>query len=193
LKNGNAQYNPLGNLSLCEVGACYVWSPHTLLFLKNIRNKTNKFYCIKGREGTGKTTLLQSLFCQLDDCIYISFKKADVFNPFNIKEQILIVDRIYNLSLLQRLKLWACKKTIVYSAHYDIYSLEQIRLGQKKTIKLGPKKPVELQEIIGNRLSLANLSFVDFEHVFSEENIRKISSKHSGNPRGVINELYFKI
>jgi len=187
------QYNPLGNLEPYEVGLSYVWSNETLSFVKKIRKNTRKYYCVEGKKGVGKTTLLQSLLFQLEDSAYISFKKGDRVNLSSIKEQILIIDRVYNLNIFQRAKLWRCKKTIVYSAHYDTYGVEQLNIRMKTKIKLGPKKPKEIKEIISKKLFLANLKLNDFECVLSDKNIQIISKKHCGNPRAIINELYFKI
>lgn len=193
METKSIQYNPLGNLTPEEVIVSYVWCAKTLCLKNSICKKTSKFYCIKGRKGTGKTTLLHNLSYHLFDSKYISFKIKDVFKPSLIEEQILIIDRVYNLSFVQRLKLWNSNKIIIYSAHYDTYGVEQINAGLKNTIKLGPKKPEELKEIIRKKLFVANLNLEDFGSVFSDENIKKICKKYSGNPRNVINELYFKI
>tara|TARA_B100000683_G_scaffold276974_1_gene333181 strand:- start:11317 stop:11904 length:588 start_codon:yes stop_codon:yes gene_type:complete len=189
----NLEYNPLGNLTPKEVSATYHWNEETIKFLAGIRKNTKQFYCIEGKKGVGKTSLLQVLSFQLNNSKYISFQKGDVVEPHNLNYKILIIDRVYNLKLNQRMKLWTSGKIIIYSAHIDTYGLEQIFKGSKTKIKLGRQNFLELKEIVNSKLSLLNFNTGDFGESFSDENIMKICEKHSGNPRGVINELYFRL
>ena len=106
MKKQDLDFNPLGNLTPFEKGASYVWGKKTLNFLVQIRSEKASRYCIEGKKGTGKTTLLQNLEYQLEDSKYHSFKKNEKVDLTGFSESILIFDRVYNLSIKNRIKIW---------------------------------------------------------------------------------------
>tara|TARA_B100000767_G_scaffold266117_1_gene283066 strand:+ start:331 stop:912 length:582 start_codon:yes stop_codon:yes gene_type:complete len=193
LKKQHLDFNPLGNLTPFEKGASYVWGKKTLNFLVQIRSEKASLYCIEGKKGTGKTTLLQNLEYQLEDSKYHSFKKNEKVDLTGFPESILIFDRVYNLSIKNRIKIWKSEKTIIYSAHMDTYGFEQLGRGKKEKLKLGRKKFEELKEIVSKKFEIQNLKMTDFGEAFSDESITVVCEKHSGNPREVIKELYYYI
>lgn len=193
MKKQDLDFNPLGNLTPFEKGAAYVWTKKELDFLRLIRSEKVNIYCIEGKKGTGKTTLLENLKFQIENSKYYSFKKSEEIDLNNFNEEVLILDRIYNLSLRNRLKFWKSEKTIIYSAHMDTYGFEQLGRGKKEKLKLGQRSYEELKEVISRRFEIQNLNIEDFGEEFSDEAIKAVCKKHSGNPRGVIKELYYHI
>ncbi|CAA0174247.1 hypothetical protein [Tenacibaculum maritimum] len=161
--------------------------------LLKIKTKDSLAIEFSGKKGRGKTTHLIALQQKVPEFpIFLLENKVSVNSVLEDDSEVVFIDGIAHLSFSERHKLFKEKKVVIYTTHFS--KKIECMLAKKKlhTIYFKGISIEILENIVKNRLKVAEREKGSYERVFTQREISLLIKKFGDDYRGIINHLYEK-
>ncbi|MEM6685533.1 MAG: hypothetical protein AAF617_07020 [Bacteroidota bacterium] len=191
LLKSNYHFNPFAGVLDVEVKHTIVPRFSIAEIVTEIETKQSIAIEFLGKHGRGKTTHLIWLQQQLPQYpIFQLGKTANYTEVLQHVSEVVFVDGIHHLSFKERVQLFKTKRVVVYTTHFTRKLACLFAQKKQKVIRFKGIDTHTLQQIITNRLALAQTDFREPTAHFSESELQKLINRYGDNYRGIINNLY---